>query len=154
MVKYHLAQLNIATALASLDSPVMQEFVDNLERINSLGESSPGFVWRMKDDTGNATAIPVYDDPNIIANLTVWRDPESLKSFLFKTEHAHFLKRKKEWFKSVKEATYVLWWIPQGHIPTLSEAKDKLAYLRTNGDTARAFSFKKLFTPAQALEAQ
>lgn len=152
-MNYHLAQLNIATALAPLDSPVMQEFVDNLERINLMGECSPGFVWRMKDDTGNATAIPVYDDPNIIANLTVWQNPESLKSFLFKTEHAHFLKRKKEWFKPVKEATYVLWWVPQGHIPTMNEGKDKLAYLRAYGETAKAFSFKKQFTAAQAMEA-
>lgn len=145
-MEYHLAQLNVATALAPMDSPVMRDFVDNLERINSLGESSPGFVWRMKDETGSATAIPVYDDPNIIANLTVWQDVESLKSFLFKTDHAHFLKRKKEWFKPVKQATYVLWWIPAGQIPTLFEAKEKLTYLRAHGETVNAFSFKKLFS--------
>ncbi len=145
MSQFHLAQLNIATALADMDSPVMKEFVDNLERINQLGEQSPGFVWRMKDDSGNATAIPVYDDPRIIANLTVWEDPESLKNFLFKTEHAQFLKRKKEWFEPVKEATYVLWWIPAGHQPGLSEAKEKLAWLRQHGESAQAFSFKKLF---------
>ncbi|MCC2605263.1 DUF3291 domain-containing protein [Planctobacterium marinum] len=148
MSQFHLAQLNIATALAEMDSPVMKDFVDNLERINLLGEQSPGFVWRMKDDSGNATAIPVYDDPSIIANLTVWQDPESLKNFLFKTEHAQFLKRKKEWFMPVKQATYVLWWIPAGHLPTLPEAKAKLATLREHGETAQAFSFKKLF-PAE-----
>lgn len=148
MSQFHLAQLNIATALAEMDSPVMKDFVDNLERINQLGEQSPGFVWRMKDDSGNATAIPVYDDPRIIANLTVWQDPESLKNFLFKTEHAQFLKRKKEWFEPVKEATYALWWIPAGHQPSLSEAKEKLAWLRQYGESAQAFSFKKLF-PAE-----
>lgn len=148
MSQFHLAQLNIATALADMDSPVMKDFVGNLERINQLGEQSPGFVWRMKDDSGNATAIPVYDDPRIIANLTVWEDPESLKNFLFKTDHAHFLKRKKEWFEPVKDASYVLWWIPAGHQPSLSEAKDKLAWLRQHGESAQAFSFKKLF-PAE-----
>lgn len=150
MSKFHLAQLNIATAIAPLDSPEMADFVNNLERINSLGEQSPGFVWRLKDDSGNATDIIAYDDPRIIANLTVWRDVASLKDFVFKTEHAHFLKRKKEWFKADSQATYVLWWIPEGHIPTLEEAKQKLALLRSQGESAQAFSFKKLYdaTPA------
>ena len=145
MPNYHLAQLNIATALDSMESELMKDFVDNLERINVLGEDSPGFVWRLKDDTGNATSIPVYDDPKVIANLTVWEDPESLKNFIFKTDHANFLKRKKEWFVASREATYVLWWITAGHLPDLEEAKAKLEYLRAHGETAQAFSFKKLF---------
>lgn len=145
MPGFHLAQLNIATALAPMESHVMKDFVDNLEKINGIGEASPGFVWRLKDESGDATSIQVYDDPNIIINLTVWQDPESLKHFLFKTEHAQFLKRKKEWFQPVKEATYVLWWIPQGHVPDVQEAKVKLEHLIANGDSAEAFSFKKLF---------
>lgn len=145
MSGYQLAQLNIATALAAMDSDIMKDFVDNLEHINGIGEASPGFVWRLKDESGDATAIQVYDDPNKIVNLTVWQDPDSLKQFLFKIEHAQFLKRKKEWFKPVKEATYVLWWIPHGHIPDVLEAKDKLEYLIANGESADAFSFKRLY---------
>lgn len=145
MSGYHLAQLNIATALASMDSPIMKDFVDNLEYINGIGEASPGFVWRLKDESGDATSIQVYHDPNIIVNLTVWEDPDSLKQFLFKTDHAQFLKRKKEWFKPVKEATYVLWWVPKGHIPDVIEAKERLEYLNNNGESAEAFSFRKLF---------
>lgn len=147
MPDYHLAQLNIATALAPMDSDVMKGFVDNLEYINGLGESSPGFVWRLKDESGDATSIQAYNDPNIIVNLTVWQDAESLKQFLFKTDHAQFLKRKKEWFKSTREATYVLWWVPAGHIPDVSEAKAKLDYLNAHGESVQAFSYKKLFSP-------
>ena len=145
MTEYHLAQLNIATALASMDSGVMKDFAENLERINGIGEASPGFVWRLKDDSGDATSIQVYDDPNILVNLTVWQDADALKYFLFKTDHAQFLKRKKEWFKPVREANYVLWWVPVGHIPNVLEAKAKLEYLREHGDSPQAFSFKKLF---------
>lgn len=146
MSQYHLAQLNIATAIASMESEVMSEFVENLERINQLGEDSPGFVWRLKDETGDATSIQVYDNPNVIVNLTVWQDPDSLKHFIFKTDHANFLKRKKQWFESSREATYVLWWIPAGHLPDLAEAKGKLEHLRDHGETTHAFSFKRLFS--------
>ena len=144
---YHLAQLNIGTALDSMESEVMKEFTDNLELINGIGENSPGFVWRLKDESGDATAIEFTDDPNVLVNLTVWQDPQSLKDFVFKTQHATFLARKKEWFKPVSEATYVLWWIPEGHIPSLEEAKAKLDHLNEHGESPSAFSFKKLYGP-------
>jgi hypothetical protein len=41
MSSYHLAQLNVARLLAPLDSPVLVDFVGNLDRINALAESSP-----------------------------------------------------------------------------------------------------------------
>jgi hypothetical protein len=144
---YHLAQLNIGTALDSMESEVMKDFTDNLELINGIGENSPGFVWRLKDESGDATAIEFTDDPNVLVNLTVWQDPQSLKDFVFKTQHATFLARKKEWFKPVSEATYVLWWIPEGHIPSLEEAKAKLDHLNEHGESPSAFSFKKLYGP-------
>lgn len=144
---YHLAQLNIGTALDSMESEVMKDFTDNLELINGIGENSPGFVWRLKDESGDATAIEFTDDPNVLVNLTVWQDLQSLKDFVFKTQHATFLARKKEWFKPVSEATYALWWIPEGHIPSLEEAKAKLDHLNEHGESPSAFSFKKLYGP-------
>lgn len=57
---FHLAQLNIARMLAPIDSPVMADFVANLDRINQLAEKSDGFVWRLKDDTNNATSIRIF----------------------------------------------------------------------------------------------
>ena len=61
---------------------------------------------------------------------------------MFKTHHIDFLKRKKEWFVLLKEASYALWWIPEGHIPTVQEAINKLEYLRKYGESQEAFSFK------------
>jgi hypothetical protein len=43
-----------------------------------------------------------------------------------------------------------LWWIPQGHIPTVEEAKARLEALRINGETAFAFSFKYPFPAPDA----
>lgn len=141
----HLAQLNIATIRYELTSPHMADFVNNLEPINAIAEDSAGFVWRLKDDSGDATGIEVQGQPDIIVNMSVWEDVASLKHFMFKTHHIDFLKRKKEWFIPSEKATYVLWWVPEGHIPTVEEAMQKLEDLRANGETPQAFSFKRTF---------
>ena len=56
MSRYHLAQLNIAMLREPLESPGMADFVANLERINALAEASPGYLWRLQDEAGDATA--------------------------------------------------------------------------------------------------
>lgn len=142
---FHLAQVNIGIAKGPMDSQVMQVFADNLAPINAIAESSEGFIWRLKGDVGDATNITFSDNPNELVNMSVWQSVDALKNFMFKTHHIDFLKRKKEWFETPTEATYVLWWVPVGHIPTLDESKEKLTLIRQNGDTALAFSFKKVF---------
>ena len=77
---WHLAQLNIARPRAPLDDPIMAEFMANLERINALGDASPGFVWRLQDDSGNATALEQPFGPEMIVNMTVWEDVEALRA--------------------------------------------------------------------------
>lgn len=142
----HLAQLNIAEPKFSLDKPEMADFVNNLEPINAIAEQSAGFIWRLKDDSGDATNIKVDANPNIIVNMSVWENQASLKDFMFKTHHIDFLKRKKEWFHTMNTPSYVMWWIPKGHIPTVQEAIEKLEHLRIHGETPLAFSFKSQFT--------
>lgn len=143
-----LAQLNITHAKYSLDQPEIKEFVDNLERVNGIAEQSEGFVWRLKDDSGDATSINLFDDPKIIVNLSVWQDVDSLKNFMFRTVHRDFMRRKAEWFHRLEQDSYVLWWIEEGHIPTVQEALERLEHLREKGDSPLAFSFKTNFTPA------
>jgi hypothetical protein len=137
-----LAQLNIGKAKYDLESDGMADFMNNLDPINAIAESSPGFIWRLKDDSGDATNIDVGNDPRMLVNMSVWKDVESLKNFMFKTHHSDFLKRKKEWFEPMKDASYVLWWVEDGHEPTVDEAMSKLAHLREHGETETAFSFK------------
>lgn len=138
----HLAQLNIAKAKATLDDPLMQECMDNLDPVNAIAEASPGFIWRLKDENGDATSIQVFDNPRLIVNMSVWESIDSLKDFMFKTHHLNFLKRKNEWFEKINEANHVLWWVAVGHVPTVVEAKERLLYLREQGESDHAFTFR------------
>ncbi|MDC0602026.1 DUF3291 domain-containing protein [Aliiglaciecola sp.] len=144
-MKYHLAQLNIGKAIDAMDSDVMEEFSQGLDPVNEIAENSTGFVWRLKDETGNATELNHFDDPLLLVNMSVWQNVESLKHFMFATHHVHFLKHRKKWFEPDTEATYVLWWVKQGHIPSIDEAKSRLMMLREKGDSPDAFTFAKLF---------
>jgi len=68
---YQLAQLNIGIIKGPIDSPVMAEFVANLERINALADAAPGFVWRLQTEAGDATAIRPFDDEHTLVNMSV-----------------------------------------------------------------------------------
>jgi len=140
-----LAQVNIARAHALIDDLLMAGFVARLDQINTLAESSPGFIWRLKTDEGNATAIQVYDDERILFNLSVWESPQHLRQFVYRSAHAEVMKQRKTWFERFGEAYMALWWIAPGHIPTIAEAKERLAYLQLNGESEFAFSFSSLF---------
>ncbi len=146
---YHLAQINIARMLAPIDDPVMSDFVANLPNINALAEQSPGFVWRLQSDSGDATSIKVYDDDRIIVNLTVWESPAALRAYVYKSDHYEFLRDRKRWFEKFDGPYYALWWVSAGHIPSTDEGKERLEHLRTHGESDYSFSFKTEF-PAPA----
>jgi hypothetical protein len=149
MSRYHLAQLNVGIATAALDSPVMADFMGNLDRINALAESSPGFVWRLKADDGNATSLRPIDDRTLV-NMSVWTDAQSLSAFVFRTAHVEIMRRRREWFERMPQAYLVLWWVPAGHIPSTDEAVARLAHLREHGTTPHAFNFRSVFPPPDA----
>ena len=113
MSSYQLAQLNIATMKEPLESPSMADFVANLERINALAEASPGYIWRLQDEAGDATAFRPFGD-DVLVNLSVWRDVQALSDYVYKSAHTEMLKRRQEWFSKVSEAHMVLWWVPAG----------------------------------------
>ena len=92
---HHIAQLNIARAKAPLDMPLLADFVAQLDAVNALAEASPGFVWRLKSDSGNATDIRAYDDPLMIVNMSVWESVESLFDFAYRTSHTKVMNRRK-----------------------------------------------------------
>lgn len=129
------------------DSPIMKEFMDNLVPVNALADASPGFIWRLQDDSGDATSIQAFDDPLLLVNMSVWTDFESLKTYILKTGHVDFLKRRYEWFEKMDTPSHVMWWVMEGHIPTLDEAKKRLEHLSKKGDTAHAFSVRRPFMP-------
>jgi len=149
MSKYQLAEINIAALKAPLDSPQLKDFVDNLDRINELAENTDGFVWRLKGDGNDATSLRPLGD-NIIINMSVWRDIESLRNYVYKSAHTEILKRKREWFTRMTEAPFAMWWVPEGHEPTVAEAVARLEHLRKHGPTAEAFTFGEAFAPPDA----
>lgn len=150
MTTYHLAQLNVARMLAAADDPIMADFMNGLERINHLGEQTPGFVWRLKGEADNALAIRVFDDPRLIINLTVWADMESLRRFTYYSDHAEFYRRRRDWFHKDDRPMLALWWLPAGSIPTPQEARGRLEYLHAHGPTPYAFTFRHAFTTEEA----
>ena len=150
MSAYELAQLNTGFIRGPIDSPVMAEFVANLERINALADASPGFVWRLKTEAGDATAIRPFPDPSQLLNMSVWRDVDALRRFVYRSAHAEILARRREWFEPVREPIMVLWWVPRGHRPGIEEAVARLALLRAQSPTAEAFTFRQTFPPPDA----
>lgn len=142
--KFHLAEVNVGRLRAPIDHPMIKDFADNLDRINALAESSPGFVWRLKGDGNNATDIAINGDPLFIPNLSVWEDIPSLGAYVYRSGHVEIMRRRKEFFEHMD--TYMaLWWVPVGHEPTVEEALEKLALLKANGPTPAAFTFKAPF---------
>ena len=140
---FHLAQVNVAQAKADMDSDLMQGFVSRLDEINTLAESAEGFIWRLQEDSGSATAIRVFDDPLLLINMSVWANLEALKHYVYKSLHVELIKDREVWFNKMGESHQALWWIPSGHIPSTEEARNKLEYLRKNGPSADAFTFAK-----------
>jgi len=151
MSAYQLAQLNTALMREPLESPGMADFIANLDRINALAESSPGFIWRLQTEEGNATALRPLGEQTLV-NISVWRDVESLNAYVYKSAHVEVMRRRKEWFERMREAYVVLWWVPRGHRPTVSEAISKLELLRANGPTKEAFTFRRAFAAPDAAQ--
>ena len=143
---WHLAQLNIGRLRAPTEDPATGDFMANLDQINALAEATPGFVWRLQTDEGNATAIRAFDgDPLMILNMSVWESVESLADYVYRSDHTPFLRRRGEWFERLSEVYLVLWWIPAGTVPTIEEALDRLGHLKSHGPTREAFTFRRPF---------
>jgi len=154
MSGHELAQLNIGIIRGPMDSPVMAEFAANLERINAVAEATPGFVWRLQTEEGDATAIRPFDNENMLVNMSVWKDVESLRSYVYHSAHVEVMRRRREWFEPMREAFLVLWWVPPGHRPSIAEAIARLERLRRHGPSPEAFTFRHSFPqPGEAWSA-
>jgi hypothetical protein len=144
-LKYHIAQLNIAHSRAPLTDPLLAGFVARLDEINARAEQSPGFVWRLKTDDGNATSIHVFDDDLMIVNLSVWESIDALFEFTYKSDHVQLFRQRTDWFERLTTPALALWWTPVDTLPTVGEAKTRLEHLTRHGPTAYAFNFKTRF---------
>lgn len=144
----HLAQVNIGKLLAPIDDPLIADFVAQLDAVNALADASPGFVWRLKDESGNATAIPAFDDPRMIINMSVWESLEALRAYVYRSDHAKVLARRRDWFEKPDGPHMALWWIPAGTLPSVDDGKRRLRLLVERGPSVEAFTFRDRFAPA------
>lgn len=149
MATFDLAQVNIGRLRAPTDDPLVADFMNALDEINALAERSPGFVWRLQTEEGNATALRPYVDDSILINLSTWTSIDALSGYVYRSDHTAFLRRRAEWFERMSEMILALWWVPAGHRPTEAEAVERLDHLRAHGPTAHAFTFHHRFDPPE-----
>lgn len=144
--RYHVAQVNVARVLAPLDSPRLRDFMDGLAPVNALADRSPGFVWRLQTESGDATAIRPYEDDLVMVNLSVWRSLGELWDFVYVSRHLDYMRRRREWFERL-DPYLALWWVPAGTLPGVEDAKQRLDCLRRDGPGPRAFTFRAAWAP-------
>jgi hypothetical protein len=140
----HLAEINIARLQYPLDDPRVEEFVRNLDRVNAVAERTDGFVWRLKDGSGDATSIRAFPDPMLIVNMSVWRDALALEHFVWNTVHKQIYTKRAEWFSALKMEGFAMWEVAEGELPSVEQAKERLDHLNENGNTDYAFGWGHL----------
>jgi heme-degrading monooxygenase HmoA len=146
----HLAQANVAYALAPTDDPRMAAYLARLDEMNVLAERSPGFVWRYLTDSRDPTQRE-FDDPLVLFNLSVWESIDALHAYTYRTAHAEVYAGRRQWFVDEKLVVgghaLAMWWVPIGERPTAADAKARLHRITAEGPSADAFTFKQRFPP-------
>ncbi|WP_221030479.1 DUF3291 domain-containing protein [Actomonas aquatica] len=141
---HHLALFNIAHGKYPLDDARMAGFTSALDRVNALADRSAGFVWRYVNAYADgASAEPVYADPLILPNLSVWESPEAAMAYVYRGVHGGFLQARERWFREIDGPSAVAWWVPMGEQPSLAESRRRLELLAAQGPSAEAFSLRE-----------
>lgn len=143
---WHLAEFNIGTLRYDWDDPRVADFKDNLDRVFGIAQRSPGYIWHLKEAEMEAAQLdptgPLGGDPRTASTLSVWRDLPSLEHFVWQTVHKRFYDRRGEWYDPTEQGVrMVMWWVPEGHIPSIAEAAGKLAELADGGDSDAGFGW-------------
>lgn len=144
-MNFHIAQINIGRLVAPIDDPQIASFMAQLDPVNALADASPGFVWRLQSDAGNATDIAYNEDPFVIVNMSVWSSVEALRDFVYASRHIEVFRDRARWFEKMDKPHYCLWWVPAGHIPTVAEGRERLEHYQQHGPTLFSFWFSRLF---------
>jgi len=149
---FHLAQVNIARLIEPLDSGRLVDFVTALDPVNAAADAALGFVWRLKTEEGNATALSAFDwdrdgSVGVLTNMSVWESLEALKEFVYGPTHREIMRGRRQWFFRAAEPMTALWWIPKGAYPSLVDAEEKIRNIRQNGPSPMAFDFKRPYPP-------
>ena len=142
---FHLAQINIGRLVAPIDDPRLADFVAQLDPVNALADAAPGFVWRLQSAAGNATTMAYSDDPLVIVNMSVWESLAALRDYTYASHHMKVFRERGQWFEKMALPQYCLWWVAEGHIPTVAEGRERLEHYRAQGATPFSFWFSQTF---------
>lgn len=142
----HLAEFNIGILKYDWDDPRVADFQNNLDRVFAIAERSAGYVWHLQGDEMEAAQLdpngPLGGNPRTASTLSVWQDLDSLKHFVWNTVHKRFYDRRMEWYDPAEQGLrLVMWWVPEGHRPSMAEAVARLKLRETKGDSDAAFGW-------------
>lgn len=148
MAVYNLAQINIAKFKKPRAHADNRGFYAAIDEVNKAASEHKGFIWRWGEDD-LPVAIKLWRDPRYALNMSVWESLEALGAFAYRQpQHKAVFSRKSDWFEPL-ETYMALWWVPEGHLPTIEDGKAKLDYLAEHGPTAEAFTFRERFGPPE-----
>jgi hypothetical protein len=149
-MRHQLAQANVAYLIAPAHDPRLADYMARLDEINELADVSPGFVWRYRTDSRDP-AQREFPDPLVLFNMSVWESIESLHAYTYRTVHSEVYAARKRWFIDTRSVVgghaLAMWWVPEGHLPTVAGAKERLELITAKGPSERAFTFKHRFPP-------
>ncbi|MEM8554994.1 MAG: DUF3291 domain-containing protein [Pseudomonadota bacterium] len=145
---HHLAEFNFGILRHDWDDPRVAEFTDAVEAVNAIAKRSPGFVWMLgEDDMDAAQNDPdgaLGGNPRMASTLSVWENAGKLRHFVFQTLHNHYYRRGPTWFDPATGGNLVLWWVPIGHRPDVSEAMARFRHWQIHGNQEFAFGWDHL----------
>jgi heme-degrading monooxygenase HmoA len=148
--RFHLAQANVAYALAPHDSALLADYIARLDEMNRLADESPGFVWRYLTDSRDP-AQREFADPHVLFNMSVWASIEDLHRYTYRTAHAEVYASRRRWFATdhavVGGHALAMWWVRAGELPSVADAKERMELISKVGPSERAFTFKQRFPP-------
>ncbi|MGE8176207.1 DUF3291 domain-containing protein [Pseudomonas fluorescens] len=140
-----LAQFDLVKPRFPKNDSRMKGFYESTQYVNNLAEQHSGFIWRELNE--DQELLDELWGKGYLYTLSLWRSPEALKDFLYKTPHNEFRKRGGEWFLPINKPRVVMWWVDEGHVPTLKEAHEKMQVLYEVGPSHQAFDLKSSELP-------
>jgi len=94
----------------------------------------------MSED-GDATSIQNDQHPELIINMSQWRDLPALRAYVFETVHLELLQQRADWFVHRPDKTAAMWWTPVNERPAVDQGFERLQMLNQRGSTPAAFTF-------------
>jgi len=135
-----LAQFDLVKPKYPKNDLRMDGFYNATDYVNKLAENHSGFIWR--DLNESQKIIDQLFGIGHLYTLSLWKNTNEFKDFLYKAPHNEFRLKGREWFHSITEPHVVLWWVEDDHIPTLYEAYGRLELLKKIGPSKDAFTIR------------